>query len=197
MDNSVIEGFLPRLIVPAVIPSLKGLNVEIGPRKSYSSLFFVSSLDALQVGGGLNIRTKDQDFAICKPLYIRTSHSPEFEQGKFESSSTNITYIAAECKTNLDKTMFQEACATARDTRFAVSGAHYFLLCEWLDMIPLSTASTDIDEVILLRKAKRMNSNVRKDYSEAAKRKECRDNYIAFLNASPFRMMIKAVCHAY
>ena len=53
--------------------------------------------------------------------------------------------------------MFQEACATAHDVKAAVSGASYYLLCEWLDMTPLSTAPTDIDEILLLRKAKRIN----------------------------------------
>ena len=137
------------------------MHVEVGPRNSFSSAFFVSSLDVPQLGGGLNIREKNQDFAISKPLYVMTSHSPGFEKDKSETAVTNITYVAAECKTNLDKTMFQEACATARDTKFAVSGAHYYLLCEWLDMSPLSTAATDIDEVILLRKAKRISAGIR------------------------------------
>lgn len=142
----------------------------------------------MEVGGGPNIREKNQDFAISKPLYIRTSHSAGFEQGQYETVATNIAYIAAECKTNLDKTMFQEVCATVRDTMFAVSGAHYFLLCEWLDMRPLSTASTDIDEVILLRKAKRMNSNVRDAYAKAANRKASRKQFVEFLEKRPFRV---------
>lgn len=187
LDNSVIEEFLPRLIRPEVIPHLKDLPVEVGPRASFASAFFVSSLDVPQVGGGLNIREKNQDFAISKPLYVMTSHTSGFEKGRSETAVTNITYVAAECKTNLDKTMFQEACATARDTKFAVSGAHYYLLCEWLDMAPLSTAATDIDEVILLRKAKRLNSNVRAAYAKASERKRCRQTYVVFLKASPFR----------
>ncbi len=188
LDNSVIEEFLPRLVTPAVIPMLKDIQVEVGPRCSFSSLFFISSLDAMEIGGGPNVREKNQDFAISKPLYIRTSHSAGFEQGQYETVTTNIAYIAAECKTNLDKTMFQEACATARDTMYAVSGAHYFLLAEWLDMRPLSTASTDIEEVILLRKAKRMNSNVREAYDKAANRKARRTSYVEFLENRPFRV---------
>ncbi|MFZ1005999.1 MAG: Bpu10I family restriction endonuclease [Candidatus Sulfotelmatobacter sp.] len=187
LDNSVVEEFLPRLIQPAVIPPLKNMQVEVGPRKSFSSAFFVSSLDVPQLGGGLNIREKNQDFAISKPLYVMTSHSPGFEKDKSETATTNITYVAAECKTNLDKTMFQEACATARDTKFAVSGAHYYLLSEWLDMAPLSTAATDIDEVILLRKAKRISAGIRATFSIAKKRRECRQEYINYLKGYPFR----------
>jgi hypothetical protein len=83
--------------------------------------------------------------------------------------------------------MFQEANATAHDIKTAIPGAKYFLLCEWLDMTPISTAPTDIDEVIILRKGKRMNSNIRKDYSTYHGRKNGRANYLAFLEASPFR----------
>jgi hypothetical protein len=163
------------------------MHVEVGPRNSFASAFFVSSLDVPQLGGGLNIREKNQDFAISKPLYIMTSHSPGFERDKSETAMTNITYVAAECKTNLDKTMFQEACATARDTKFAVSGAHYYLMSEWLDMSPLSTAATDIDEVILLRKAKRISANIRAAFSISKRRKESRQAYIDYLSGYPFR----------
>lgn len=186
LDNSVIEEFLPWLIHPNVIPELQGLEVSIGPVTSFSSMFFLSSLENPQVGGGASIRTKDQDFAISKPLYVRTSHSPTFAEGIFETRSTNITYVAAECKTNLDKTMFQEACATARDTKFAVAGAKYYLLVGWLDMTPLSTAATDIDEVLILRKAKRINSNIRSQYATSAKRRLRRQEYFDFLSANPF-----------
>lgn len=50
---------------------------------------------------------------------------------------TNIAYLACECKTNLDKTMFQEASATALDLKSTVPSAKYLLLCEWLDMTPI------------------------------------------------------------
>jgi len=186
LDNSVIEEFLPWLIHPNVIPELQGLAISVGPISSFSSAFFLSSLENPQVGGGLSIRTKDQDFAISKPLYLMTSHSAAFAEGACETKATNITYVAAECKTNLDKTMFQEASATARDTKFAVAGAKYYLLAEWLDMTPLSTAATEIDEVLLLRKAKRINSNVRSEYATSVKRRLHRQEYLEFLTANPF-----------
>lgn len=187
LDNSIIEEFLPRLIIPSVIPELRNINIAAGPRSSFSSAYFSSSLDSPQIGGGLSIRTKDQDFAISKPLHIKASHSPHFEPSDSITKSTYITYVAVECKTNLDKTMFQEACATAHDTKSAVSGAKYYLLCEWLDMTPLSTAPTDIDEIIILRKAKRLNSNVRKEFNTSLKRKVRREQYLEFLQTNPFR----------
>jgi hypothetical protein len=197
LHNSVIEEFLPRLIDSQLIPELKSLDVSVGPSTSFLSVYFASSLNALGQGGTLNVRAKDQDFAISKRLYIQSSYTKDFKAGSSEVHETSLAYIAAECKTNLDKTMFQEACATARDTKLAVPGAKYFLLCEWLDMTPVSSATTPIDEVIILRMAKRLGSGIRQNYSEAAKRKQTRSEYIEFLNANPFRpeMFARFIAH--
>ncbi len=183
LESSIIEEFLPRLIQPVIIPEIKGIDVEVGPINAFSSLYFASSLSSPQVGGGMSIRTKTHDFAIGKRLYLKASHSFSFEEST--EAETHIAYITAECKTNLDKTMFQEACATAHDVKSAVPGAKYFLICEWLDMAPISTTPTDIDEVILLRKGKRLSSNIRKDFNESQKRKGCRQKYIAYLKQYP------------
>ena len=89
-------------------------------------------------GRGMAIRSKDHDFAMARPLFLKASHRQDF----YDSSEvrTHLAYMAAEIKTNLDKTMFQEASATAYDLRLALPHSRYFLLCEWLDMTPISTA---------------------------------------------------------
>ncbi len=108
-----------------------------------------------------------------------------------------MAFVVAECKTNLDKTMFQEATATAHDVKTSVPGAKYFLLCEWLDMTPISTAPTDIDEVIILRKAKRLSSNKRKDFSTYEGRQANRDEYKNFLesNLIQYEMILRFLTH--
>ena len=183
LDNSIVEEFLPRIISPSIIPELEALKVAVGPTTTFSSVYFESSLDQPVSGGGISIRTKDQDFAISKKLYITASHDADFREAAMRE--TYVGYIVAEIKTNLDKTMFQEACATAHDVKASVPGARYFLLCEWLDMTPVSTAQTAIDEVLILRKAKRMNSNIRSQFGEAAKRKTRRGDYLNFLKEHP------------
>jgi len=186
LDNSVIEEFLPRLIGhPVLLPELVPIDTRLGPTQSFSSAYFNSGLGRQMPGGGLSIKNKNQDFAIAKPLYIHASHHANFSDAATEQ--TYLSYVVAECKTNLDKTMFQEASATAHDLKSAVSGARYYLLCEWLDMSPQSTVPTDIDEVIILRKAKRLNANKRRHYSLAKQREESRDDYLAFLNSNPFK----------
>jgi len=82
--------------------------------------------------------------------------------------------------------MFQEAAATALDVKTAIPGAAYYLLCEWLDMTPISTSTTAIDEIIILRKAKRLPSNIRGQFNTAAGRRQNRAVFTEYLEANPF-----------
>lgn len=84
---------------------------------------------------------------------MKASYRHDFEPEDTLTLSANLGYVLAELKTNLDKTMFQEASATAHDVKQAVPGAKYYLLCDFLDMTPISTATTDIDEILITRKA--------------------------------------------
>ncbi len=81
--------------------------------------------------------------------------------------------------------MFQEANATAYDLKLALPNSRYFLLCEWLDMKPISTVATSIEEVIVLRKAKRLPANVRAQFSTVAGRIATRDAFERHLAENP------------
>ena len=70
--------------------------------------------------------------------------------------------------------MCQEASATAHDIKLAVTGAKCYLLCDFLDMTPISTATTDIDEILIVRKAKRISSNIRKEFCTYGRRQKHR-----------------------
>ena len=125
LDNSIIEEFLPILVTTVLADSLKDKELFFGPTQCFSSLRFESSLRVSPKGGGMSIRAKDQDFAISRKIFLKASHNPSFNDSI--SSESNIAYVAAECKTNLDKTMFQEGAATALDVKSSVPGAKYFL----------------------------------------------------------------------
>lgn len=184
LDNSIIEEFLPILINNIYSEFLENKDIFIGPNQCFSSLLFESNITNLYKGGGVNIRSKDQDFAISRKIFIKTSHYDDFRDSI--SLTSNIAYVAAECKTNLDKTMFQEGAATALDVKNSVPGAKYFLICEWLDMTPISSSLTAIDEILILRKAKRISSNIRSQFSNYKNRLKHRDYFINYLEKYPF-----------
>lgn len=67
-----------------------------------------------------------------------------------------LAVLAAECKVNLDKTMFQEAAGTATRFKQGCPISRYFVLAEYLDMEPEDCRLTDVDNVFLLRHARRL-----------------------------------------
>lgn len=187
LDNTVIEEFLPVLVKKCIFQEFGKCHLTIGSQIAiFSSAYFASSLSSPGIGGELSVKTKDQDFSMSRTLYLRSSYSPDFNAEHTTQVTTNLGYIMAELKTNLDKTMYQEASATAHDVKLAVTGAKYYLLCDYLDMTPISTATTDIDEILIIRKAKRINSNIRKAYSTYAGRQKNRDWYVNYLQSNPY-----------
>ena len=182
LDNTILEEFLPQL----VFRSLRGIDeyFELGPRNTFAGLSFLSSVGNPGEGGEPSIRTKNQDFILGKKLYLKTSFDLDFQNYKLIES--HLGYVCAECKTNLDKTMFQEAVATSRDLKIAVPGSLYFLICEFLDMTPVSIISTQIDDVLIVRKMKRMSSNIRQEYRTPEVRRIHRQQYVEFLDSSKY-----------
>jgi hypothetical protein len=183
LDNTVIEEFLPYLVVH-VFPEIS-TTFAVGPQSCFSALYFTSTMRMAVGVPGARVRTKDQDFTISKRLYLTASFDPNYTEG-VDRLEANLGYLCAECKTNLDKTMFQEACATAHDVKTAVPGAKYLLLCEWLDMTPISTSGTDIDEVLILRKARRIGAQVRGAFATYEGRVQGRTDYVQYLTQHPF-----------
>lgn len=182
VDNTILEEFLPQLLY-------RGLNLaegafDLGPRKTFAGLSFGSSIANPGIGGHPSLRTKEQDFVLGKRLYVMTSFHKDFHEA--EQMESHLGYVCAECKTNLDKTMFQEAVATSRDLKMAVPSSLYFLVCEFLDMTPVSIIPTHIDDVLIVRKTKRMSSNVRQEYRSAMERKAHRKEYVEFLESAKY-----------
>jgi hypothetical protein len=185
LDNTILEEFLPYLFDSRIIKGFRRLdNVRCGPQASFAGLSFGSPFLPLN-GGGVFLKLKDQDFAVSKSHHLRISDHAKSPDA-FETSFV-VSHFATEIKTNLDKTMFQEASQTAAELKRAVPGSRVILLCEFLDMTPITTKLTSIDEVIVLRKAKRLASNVRSEFSTASGRKRARPAYVKHLTTNPLR----------
>ncbi|MYC06791.1 MAG: Bpu10I family restriction endonuclease [Chloroflexi bacterium] len=186
LDNSVLEEFLPWLVKRRFADQTADTGLSLGPTNAFSQLSFDSDPLNRTNGGGMTIRSKDHDFAVALPLFLKASHSEDFRDSR--QARTNLAYFAVEIKTNLDKTMFQEASATAYDLKLALPSSKYFLLCEWLDMTPISTAVTAIEEVVVLRKAKRLSANIRGNFASARGRAENRVTFERHLDDHPFAL---------
>jgi hypothetical protein len=67
-----------------------------------------------------------------------------------------LAVLAAECKVNYDKTMFQECAGTASRLKQGCPVSKYYVLVEYLDMEPEDCRLTEIDNVFILRRVKRL-----------------------------------------
>jgi len=167
LDNSVLEEFLIHLVHPKILNNLPQFELETGPQNSFMSLAFrPSSLANLNDKPEIILKDKDQDFTIGKPVYFKFSSDPSFSDGKTVDGKLHLSVLAAECKINYDKTMFQECAGTAARLKQGCPIAKYYALIEYLDMLPEDPRLTEIDNVFLLRKAKRLPFEKRNVLSE-------------------------------
>lgn len=157
LDNSILEEFFINLVHPDIIEGLGKTRFIVGPQNAFMSLSFrprgFSSLDQRPE---VVLKTKDQDFVIGTEIHYMFSATPQFRTEDTAAGSFVLAVLAAECKVNLDKTMFQEAAGTATRFKMGCPVSKYFVLIEYLDMQPEDCRLTDIDNVFLLRRARRL-----------------------------------------
>ncbi len=164
LDNSIIEEFLVQLIHPSVFGTKDVDKLTVGPQNAFMSLSFrPAKLATLNGRPDVVLKTKDQDFVLGAPIHYQVSSAPAFDANLTTSGSLVLAVVAVECKINLDKTMFQEAAGTATRLKLGCPVAKYFVLVEYLDMQPEDCRLTDIDNVYLLRKTKRLPFEKRSD----------------------------------
>jgi len=167
LDNSIIEEFLIRLIDPSIIKGLPSFDLEIGPHTAFMSLSFrPSNIAQLDHRPEVVLKLKDQDFAIGKAIHYKFSSSPDFADKKTTNGSLFLSVLSAECKVNLDKTMFQECAGTASRLKLGSPVSKYYVLAEYLDMQPEDCRLTEIANVFLLRHAKRLPADKRPIFEE-------------------------------
>jgi hypothetical protein len=167
LDNSVLEEFLIHLVNPAILNNLPRFDLETGPQTAFMSLSFrPSAISNLNEKPEVILKVKDQDFTIGKAIYYKFSSDENFSSPKTVDGKFYLAVLAAECKINYDKTMFQECAGTAARLKQGCPIAKYYALVEYLDMQPEDTRLTEIDNVFLLRKAKRLPFEKRNILSE-------------------------------
>ena len=168
LDNSILEEFFIYLIHPNILHGLENIDeLEIGPKNAFMSLSFTPrSFKRLTEKPQVTLKLKAQDFSIGTKIYYKFASDERFSSAKTTEGSFLLAVLAAECKVNLDKTMFQEAAGTASRLKQGCPSAKYYILIEYLDMIPEDCRLTAIDNVFLLRHARRLPFGKRNDIDE-------------------------------
>ena len=167
LDNSVLEEFAIQLVNPKIVRNLPEFELSIGPMTAFMSLSFMpNNIESLSGPPGVILKRKDQDFALGKLIHYRFSPNDRFDSSDTATGSFCLAVLAAEIKVNYDKTMFQECAGTASRLKQGCPIAKYYALVEYLDMEPEDCRLTDIDNVFLLRRARRLPYTKRDDPME-------------------------------
>lgn len=177
LDNSIMEEFLIHLVHDDI---LKGIpkGIETGSQTAFMSFSFrPSNIESLIQQPEIVLKQKDQDFTIGKSIFYQFSPDEDFTKQKTTQGKLFLAVLAAEVKVNYDKTMFQECAGTAYRLKQGCPESKYYALVEYLDMQPEDVRLTDIDNVFLLRKAKRLPYEKRAIYEEI--RDQHKDNPIS------------------
>jgi len=163
IESSITEEFLVDLMDEDIIPALeRAENYVTGPQNSLLSIDFVPE-DITKIGdtSSINIETKDQDFVFGANVHYRLSTDGDFQNP--ESGDFTFSVLATECKRHIDKTMYREQLGTAGQLKQLVPFSRYYVVTDFLDMRPQNVKRTDLDNVFVLRKAKRLPSGKRND----------------------------------
>lgn len=156
LDNSIMEEFLIHLVNDDILEGLpKG--IETGSQTAFMSFSFrPSKIESLIKEPEIVLKQKDQDFTLGKSIYYKFSPDENFDRSITTNGKLFLSVLATEIKVNYDKTMFQECAGTASRLKKGCPQSKYYALVEYLDMQPEDVRLTDIDNVYLLRKAKRL-----------------------------------------
>jgi hypothetical protein len=196
LDNSIIEEFLIHLVEGRILDGMPPFALDIGPQTAFMSLAFTPpNLSALGGKPPVEVKEKDADFALGKKIHYKFSPDPQFASAKTTEGHLVLAVLAAECKVNLDKTMFQEAAGTASRLKQGCPMSRYYLLVEYLDMEPEDCRLTAIDNVFLLRHAKRLPFGKRTQYNEVKAQHQAKpvDAEIIWKFCQEIQSFVKAV----
>lgn len=171
LDNSVLEEFLIYLVDEKIINGLPNdFKIDCGPHTAFMSLSFrPEGIASLNKKPSVVLKQKDQDFTLGKKIHYQFSSSSTFDRTRTTTGELYLSVFAAEIKVNYDKTMFQECAGTAGRLKQGCPVAKYYALVEYLDMLPEDCRLTEIDNVFLLRKTKRLPVNKRPILAEVEK----------------------------
>ncbi|NMD00105.1 MAG: Bpu10I family restriction endonuclease [Bacteroidales bacterium] len=160
LHSTVLEEFMYYLFKD--IEKIKNNNdnpVTLGNNNAYTNLYFSpANFDSLKNSVGIEIHTKNQDFAICKQIIIT---SKPINSPTINTSEIFIPIVSIECKTYLDKTMFEGSVSTAEKIKKGNPYSLFIIVTETYEVDrEVDPAYSLIDQIYILRKDNNENNPI-------------------------------------
>lgn len=138
------------------IHRLSGKHISWGRTQAYTNLYFAPpSIDAFEESSNIVINVKNQDFSISKEVILksRVSNSERWQENKIY-----VPVVSIECKTYLDKTMYEGSVSTAEKIKRGNPYCIFLIVTETYEVsLDVDPKYSLIDQIYVLRKESRNN----------------------------------------
>jgi hypothetical protein len=154
LHSSVIEEFMYYLFKD--IHKLTNKHIYWGRTEAYTNLYFAApSIDAFEESSNIVINVKNQDFSISKEVVLksRVSNNENWQENKIY-----VPIVSIECKTYLDKTMYEGSVSTAEKIKKGNPYCIFLIVTETYEVsLNVDPKYSSIDQIYVLRKESRNN----------------------------------------
>ncbi len=154
LHSSVIEEFMYYLFKD--IERLVNKHICWGRTQAYTNLYFAPpSIEAFENNSNIVINVKNQDFSISKEVILksRVANNENWQENKIY-----VPVVSIECKTYLDKTMYEGSVSTAEKIKKGNPYCIFLIVTETYEVsLEVDPKYSSIDQIYVLRKEKRSN----------------------------------------
>ncbi len=154
LHSSVLEEFMYYLFKD--IRKLTDKHIYWGRTQAYTNLYFAPpSVDAFNESSNIVINVKNQDFSISKEVILKSRVS---NNENWQESRIYVPIVSIECKTYLDKTMYEGSVSTAERIKRGNPYCLFLIVTETYEVsLDVEPRLSSIDEIYVLRKENRNN----------------------------------------
>ncbi|HPD33503.1 MAG TPA: Bpu10I family restriction endonuclease [Bacteroidota bacterium] len=154
LHSSALEEFMYYLFKD--IEKLTNKNIYWGRTQAYTNLYFAPpSIDAFEESSNIVINVKNQDFSISKEVILksRVSNNEDWQENKIY-----VPIVSIECKTYLDKTMYEGSASTAEKIKRGNPYCIFLIVTETYEVsLDVDPKYSSIDQIYVLRKENKNN----------------------------------------
>lgn len=154
LHSSALEEFMYYLFKD--IEKLSKKCINWGRTQAYTNLYFApANIEQLEKGSNIIINVKDQDFSISKEIALKS----RVINGKtWQENKIYVPIASIECKTYLDKTMYEGSVATAEKIKRGNPYCLFLIVTETYEVsLDVDPKYSLIDQIYVLRKDNQEN----------------------------------------
>lgn len=154
LHSSAIEEFMYYLFKD--IDKLINKHIYWGRTQAYTNLYFAPpSIDSFEENSNIVINVKNQDFSISKEVILK---SRVFNNENWQENKIYVPIVSIECKTYLDKTMYEGSVSTAEKIKKGNPYCIFLIVTETYEVsLNVDPKYSSIDQIYVLRKENRNN----------------------------------------